>query len=275
MSKLKSDISRSFYVRLLVASVFFAGSSLPALAQDGPIEDNSFLIEEAYNQGPRVVQHINTFSRAHGSGDQVYSFTQEWPAPNQRHQLSFSAPWQRFGDETGIGDIAVNYRYQLLGVDGGPVAFAPRLTLLLPTGDEAHGLGAGATGVQVNLPLSVVLSERFVTHTNLGATHTPHARNLSHNEADVTAYHFGQSFVWLAAPRFNALVEFLYTAGEEVTGPGRTEDSDSFLISPGVRWAWDFENGLQIVPGVAFPIGVGPSSGEKAVFFYLSFEHPF
>lgn len=274
MSKLKSPIFLSLPARLLVAFCV-AGAVLPVTAQDGPIADNSFLIEEAYNQEPRVVQHINTFTRTRGGGEQVYTFTQEWPAPNQRHQLSYSVPWQRVEGHRGFGDVALNYRYQLLGLDGGPVAFAPRLSLLLPTGDEANGLGAGATGVQVNLPLSVELGERFVAHTNLGVTHTPHARNLSHIEADVTAYHLGQSVVWLAAPRFNALVEFLYTAGEEVTGPGRTEDSDSFLISPGVRWAWDFSNGLQIVPGAAFTFGAGPSSGEKSVFLYLSFEHGF
>jgi len=36
-----------------------------------------------------------------------------------------------------------------------------------------------------------------------------------------------------------------------------------------------FKNGLQIVPGVAMPIGIGPSAGETGVFLYLSFEHPF
>ena len=29
------------------------------------------------------------------------------------------------------------------------------------------------------------------------------------------------------------------------------------------------------VPGIAVPIGVGPSAGEKGMIFYLSFEHPF
>jgi hypothetical protein len=47
------------------------------------------------------------------------------------------------------------------------------------------------------------------------------------------------------------------------------------LLSPGIRWAYNFKNGLQIVPGVAVPFGVGPSSGEKGVFLYLSFEHPY
>jgi hypothetical protein len=47
------------------------------------------------------------------------------------------------------------------------------------------------------------------------------------------------------------------------------------VISPGVRGAINFTSGLQIVPGIAIPIGAGPSHGERGVFFYLSFEHPF
>jgi hypothetical protein len=42
-----------------------------------------------------------------------------------------------------------------------------------------------------------------------------------------------------------------------------------------VRAAFNFSSGLQIVPGIAAPLGAGSSSGEKGVFVYLSFEHPF
>ena len=48
-----------------------------------------------------------------------------------------------------------------------------------------------------------------------------------------------------------------------------------FLISPGVRWAWNFRSGLQVVPGFAVPVGFGPSRGSRQVLLYLSFEHPF
>jgi hypothetical protein len=36
----------------------------------------------------------------------------------------------------------------------------------------------------------------------------------------------------------------------------------------------NFESGLQVVPGIGVPIGVGPSGGEYGVFLYLSLEHP-
>jgi hypothetical protein len=79
----------------------------------------------------------------------------------------------------------------------------------------------------------------------------------------------------LIHPRFNALLETTWAGAEQVTGRGQTQRVHDLLISPGVRWAYNFKNGLQIVPGVAVPLGVGPSSGEKGIFLYLSFEHPF
>jgi hypothetical protein len=55
----------------------------------------------------------------------------------------------------------------------------------------------------------------------------------------------------------------------------QTETQYSAIVNPGIRWAHNFPSGLQIVPGVSFPIGFGPSNGSRGVFFYLSFEHPF
>src|SRR5215510_4713707 len=111
-------------------------------AQQGaePISDNSFLIEEAYNQEPGVVQHINTFMRTRG-GDWLYTFTQEWPVKSMKHELSFTVADQSLDRKHGIGDTAINYRYQL--VNGARVAISPRISLLLPTGSSKDGLGAG------------------------------------------------------------------------------------------------------------------------------------
>lgn len=254
---------------------------LPAAAQEakpGPIQDNSFLVEEAYNQEPGVVQHITTFTRYRESRDWLATFTQEWPVPGRTHQLSFSIPYQRLDaapdGKRAFGDVALNYRYQLLGDGEAKVAIAPRFTVLLPTGDEKQGRGAGAVGFQGMLPMSVVLTERFVTHWNLGATYTPGAKNARGEKADTTAWTFGESLLWLAKPAFNLLLEASYTTFESVSGPGLKTRGESFYLSPGVRWAYNFRNGLQVVPGIAVPIGTGPSKGERAIFLYLSFEHP-
>src|SRR5437773_10521171 len=50
------------------------------------IQDNSFLVEEAYNQEPRVVQHIFGMTR---DADHRWTgtFTQEWPAGGVEHQI--------------------------------------------------------------------------------------------------------------------------------------------------------------------------------------------
>ena len=260
--------------------------SAPSPAQSPPtaqsssegIQDNSFLIEEAYNQDPGVVQHINTFTRQR-NGDWSYSFTQEWPAPGLKHQLSYSIPVMRFRDPAdggrGIGDIALNYRYQLVGDGQARVAVAPRFTLLIPTGDSKKNLGSGAVGYQVSLPVSVVLSHAFVTHFNAGMTYTPSAKNERGDRANRKDFNLGQSTIWLARPNFNVMLEWLWMNQASVIGPKRIERSNSALVNPGIRWAYNFKSGLQIVPGISVPLGIGPSSGERGLLFYLSFEHPF
>ena len=271
---------------VVFAVVFF--SSL-ALAQQDPasppstqpgIQDNSFLIEEAYNQTFGVVQHISGFTRLWDSKDWAYAFTQEWPVPGDaRHQFSYTIPFLHAGafqnSGTGIGDVFLHYRYQLVGDGSAKVAFAPRLSLILPTGDVASGRGAGGVGVQTNLPVSIVLSKRLVSHWNAGATVIPHAQDPSGDRASATGYNLGQSFIWLANSRFNVMLETVFASSQFVVAPDKTEWSRSLFINPAIRWAYNFENGLQIVPGIGVPIGIGPSSGEKGVFLYLSFEHPF
>jgi hypothetical protein len=252
-----------------------------ASSNDSPkIQDNSFLVEEAYNQEFGVVQHIQSFQRYWNGKDWIYTFTQEWPVDaSPRHQLSYTLAALHSGDQpgsgAGFGDVLLNYRYQLLGNGQAKVAFAPRFSILLPTGDHHLGRGAGAAGIQGLLPLSVALTRKLVTHWNAGTTIIPNARNAAGETGTTFGYNFGQSVVWLAHPRFNLLLETVFNRSQQVTAPKTTQWTSDFLLSPGIRWAYNFKNGLQIVPGVAVPLGVGPSSGEKGVFVYLSFEHPY
>lgn len=252
-----------------------------ASSNDSPtIQDNSFLVEEAYNQEFGVVQHIQNFERLWNSKDWVYAFTQEWPVDARpRHQLSYTLIALHSGDQPrsggGFGDILLNYRYQALGNGESKVAFSPRLSLILPTGNYRLGRGAGGTGVQFSLPLSIVVTRKLVTHWNAGGTIIPNARNTAGETAATHGYNFGQSFVWLARPRFNVLLETIFNRTQQVIAPKTTQWNSDVLLSPGIRWAYNFKNGLQIVPGIGVPLGVGASSGEKGVFLYLSFEHPY
>jgi hypothetical protein len=263
---------------LLFVSPTVRRSDCQALRAEPGIADNSFLLEEAYNQEAGVVQHISAFQRSLTVETWSYTFVQEWPLFGQTSQLSFTVPLQRVTNDgssaAGLGDLAVNYRYQLAGVEGRASA-APRLSVLLPTGNERKGLGSGAPGVQLNLPVSVTLGPRFVSHWNAGVTATPAAKNGAGAEAATMAYNLGGSLIWLARPTFNVVVEVVWTRGEQVTGPDQTAASEEVVVNPGVRWAHNFASGLQIVPGIAFPFGLGPTAGEERVFLYLSFEHPF
>lgn len=259
--------------RLSLALLLLA--ALPARAEK-PIQDNSFLVEEAYNQEPGVIQHISFFSRDRASGDWLYSFTEEWPARGQVHQASVTVPVQRLTGpsghhEVGLGDVAVNYRWQAVGDGDAPVAVAPRLSALLPTGDSGRGLGSGRPGAQVNLPVSAALGKRFVGHFNLGATWTPSARTPA-GRGDLTAVSLAQGLVWLAHPHVNVMLEAAYSAAETATGTG-TVHAQTFLLSPGLRGAVDLPLGVQLVAGAAHAFGVGPSAGSRAILAYLSFEH--
>ncbi|MDQ3207036.1 MAG: transporter [Gemmatimonadota bacterium] len=253
---------------------------LPLTAYRSPltavqIQDNSFLLEEAYNQESGVVQHIGTFQRSDG-GDWEFGFTQEWPLGGIRHQLSYTIPVANYeGFGTGLGDVALNYRYQLAGNPEARTVAAPRFTVLLPTGDEDEGRGSGAVGFQGNLPLTLVLGDQFVTHWNAGATITPSARNPIGNQATTTGFRLGASAIWLLRPSLNLLVESIWLSEESVVGEGSTVREETAVLSPGLRAAFDVAGGLQIVPGIAYTISLTPDEADDAVFLYLSFEHPF
>jgi hypothetical protein len=260
----------------LAATMNVFGQASPA-PDTGPIQDNSFLLEEAYNQESGVVQHINTFTRLWGSNQWVYTFTQEWPVPNHwRNQLSYTITGTNPDPDMGrgFGDVLLNYRYQAVGTGDTRLAVAPRLSMILPTGSWRQKAGYGGPGVQANVPASVALSRRLVAHSNLGGTWIPRAHDTSGDTAASYGYSAGQSLIWLARSRFNVMLESAWGSSHVVSGPSATETQNAFWIVPGVRWAHNFKSGLQIVPGVAYVAGAGPSQGQNGVFLYLSFEHP-
>ena len=235
-----------------------AGAQAPAVP---PIQDNSFLIEEAYNQERGVVQHISTFQRAAGAW--VYTFTQEWPLGGIRHQLSYTIPVSHSaGSGAGFGDVALNYRLQLMGSGTSRLAMAPRVSVVLPTGSAAAGRGSGGVGFQFMLPASLVLAPRLVSHLNLGVSVTPEARPLPGVHVTTTSATGGASVIFLARQWMNLMLEAVWTS------------ADTWTLSPGVRWAINTRGGLQIVPGLAYPIAL-ERGGVNHLFGYLSFEHPF
>ncbi len=253
------------------------------------IVDNSFFIEEAYNQEPRVVQHIQTFHWSRewedGTTDRSfgYALTQEWPVAGQRHQLSYTIPYERLSGGTaranGLGDIQVHYRYQWKMDAPSQTAMAPRITAILPTGSSEDGLGLGSPGFQFNMPISRKL-ESVHLHVNAGATFVPGATVTlpSGSESpsrDLVSPHIGFSVIALASERLHVLLEFLSSEDAFINAFGGTDRISRVLVSPGMRYGIDRKDGGQWVLGAAAPIGVSDSEDDFGVFLYLSFEHPY
>jgi hypothetical protein len=245
------------------------------------IMDNSFLIEEAYNQEAGIVQHI--FNAAY-SVDRVSdtaerrvdcSFTQEWPVFGQTHQFSYTIPYSVVKDsghwENGIGDVLLNYRYQAYFDEKTLTAFAPRFSLILPTGDERKGFGNGTLGYQWNLPFSTTFGDRWFAHANAGLTFFPNAGLKPGN--DLLNYNLGGSVIYCASQRLNFMLEWVGTWNQGLRG-NRVEDRVFLsVISPGVRYAINVAEETQIVVGLGIPIGLNRATPELAGLLYFSVEH--
>jgi hypothetical protein len=240
------------------------------------IEDNSFLIEEAFNQEDRVVQHISNAFYLSRTRDLLFSFTQEWPLGSQAHQLSYTIPYlsMRTGNR-GIGDILLNYRYQLSDDHRGWGHVAPRISVILPTGRKSQGLGDGSPGLQVNLPVSKRWTNDIIAHLNAGAMLLFEVEGESPLEParNLFSYFVGASGIYLLQPNLNLMLELLLSddAGIE---DGDVVRQAALILNPGFRFALDAGN-LQIVPGFAMPIQFSSGPAEVGFFAYLSLEHPF
>jgi len=249
------------------------------------ISDNSFLIEEAYNQERGVIQHIFNAvythdPRRHGW---MFSFTQEWPVPAEEHQLSYTIPSSHIWDsgelQSGIGDILLNYRYQALEEGERQPAFAPRFSLILPTGDRKRGTGNGVVGYQWGLPFSKKVASRLAVHANLGLTYLPHVRapvagsgQLSPRQS-LVSYNLGASAIFALLPRLHLLLEWMSNFEQSINDAGKAERAFKPVISPGFRTAVVNEDDLQVVLGAAVPIGLNRNADNHGVFLYFSIEH--
>src|SRR6266508_1869136 len=252
------------------------------------IEDNSFLVEEAYNQEPGVVQHIftavyNNDSRARGWS---FNFTQEWPIFSQDHQFSYTVPSYHFIDGAdriyGVGDILLNYRYQALEEGDMKPAFAPRFSLILPTGSRRRGSGDNVVGYQWSLPFSKKLASRFAIHANFGLTYLPHVRALPDAgtgqlspKRSLVSYNLGASAIFALLPRFHLMLEWVGNFEESINDSGRPARAFKPTLSPGFRTAIVNEDKLQIVVGAAMPVGLNHKADNHGAFLYFSVEHDF
>lgn len=263
------------FIRVYLWLCLFLGSAFLCSADEPTakgIQDNSFLVEEAYNQEPGVVQHIINapIFFTGGQTEFVPIFTQEWPFFSQTHQLSYTLPYIFTEDENGIADIRLNYRFQAFMETERKPAFAPRFTLVLPTGDRDKGFGNGRVGYETNMPFSKIVSDRWTVHFNAGMSIYPDVRGH-----DLFNYLLGGSAIYAVSRDFNLMLESVAVWNEDVDPARRVERTTNAVISPGARYAINCPGDLQIVVGAAVPIGLTSDSPDWGLFFYVSFEHPF
>jgi hypothetical protein len=251
-------------------------SSLVTLLSAEPlakaIQDNSFFMEEAYNQEPGVVQHIINMPAFFTAGSKEISlnFTQEWPIFSQTHQFSYTIPYTFTENQNGLEDIRLNYRLQALMEGERTPAFAPRFSLVTPAGDSSKDFGHDRLGYEINLPFSKIVSDRVTLHFNAGGSFFPDV-----NDRDLWNYNLGGSAIYAVTDNFNLMLESVANWEQDVDPARNVDQTVVALVSPGARYAFNLPNDLQIVLGAAAPIGLTSDSPDWGLFFYLSFEHPF
>ena len=218
------------------------------------IVDNSFLVEESFNQEPGVFQNIFTWIRGR-DGRWVASFTQEWPAPTLAHQFSYTVPFSNGDLGVGLNDVLLNYRYQLFTETDRRPALSPRISLVVPTGRRADGLGDGVVGLQLNVPASKQFGDLYI-HANGGLTWLPGIHRIPHAAGGA---------IWRATSMFHLMMEGVLEFADDAT---------IATISPGFRRGWNIGD-HQLVIGAAAPLTALNGTSTLALLTYFSYELPF
>ncbi len=273
-SKLLVHVGR---VVLLLAVLAGRASAQAVVSQDTPnrsrpfeILDNSFLVEEAFNQEAGIFQNVLNVVRSDG-GNWDLAFTQEWPVFGQRHQASYTLLYASTGGGYGFGDVMLHYRLQALSERAGVPAFSPRISLIAPTGSVSKGLGNGSLGWQVNLPFSKQIRDVYL-HWNAGFTHTPNAETggSTHNLATP---HVAASAIVRLRPMLNLMFESI-AAWEALVEDGRGSHMPVVTLSPGLRGGWNIGD-TQTILGLSLPLTMSDGDVSVGAFGYLSYELPF
>lgn len=268
---------------LAVAWPGHAGAQQPTAAPPSsrPFEivDNSFLVEEAYNQEASIFQNIFGALRNEG-GQWAATFTQEWPAPSVRHQLSYALVFDNEG-RGSMGDVAINYRYQLRTGEGGGTALSPRVSLLLRARRE-HSLEAARVGIELNLPASRQFGDIFL-HGNAGVRMYPQVESSvfplpvelqAPRDVSLVNPFLAGSAILRVKPMVNLMFESVVLFEERIVGRATTARDTTVILSPGTRFGWNLGD-HQLVLGAAVPFEHGSGETTAGIFGYASWELPF
>ena len=237
-------------------------------------EDNSFLLDEAFTQPKGVWQNIlNVYARKNDYGT---SFSQQIPITD-RHQVGYTLNYSVVGSggNSGFGDVYLHYNYAWKG-KADKILLMPEFTLIVPTGRN-HGYGGW--GGQFTLAATKRLSQKVMTHYNIGYSYVSRADFITSGssadrtffEEDLHLQNAAASVVWYVTRRFNVMFESTGGAGKKLVDT-HTARAFNLTLNPGFRVL--FETGTsQIVPGLSVPLNFENSNFSGAgVFIYLSYE---
>lgn len=242
-----------------------AAAPAPAHQSRFGIPDNSFLIEEAFNQEKGIVQNTVMFQRSR-SGNWDTGFTQEWPIGGERHQFAFTIPFATERDAgTRVGDIDLSYRLKVWDDTDHTPAFTPELSLVVPSSSERRGAGWRGAGFAASLPFSKEINYLFL-HLNAGNEWL--RGDDGAGDWETTPYVAGSAVVAIR-PMFNFLLEAV-----NEWQPGEAGRERVTTISPGIRFGWNTAADTQLVIGVGAPITRG-AVRDHGILLYLSYELPF
>jgi DtxR family transcriptional regulator, Mn-dependent transcriptional regulator len=280
-SKVLVQATRLVALTLLMAFAGLGRAAAQTPAQPPPSEnpfkitDNSFFVEEAFNQEAGIFQNI--FGATRVNGQWAVGFTQEWPVVSQRHQFSYTLAFLDGATGFGVGDTLLNYRYQALTEGPGRPAFSPRVSLVVPSGSVEDDRGDGSYGLQFNLPVSKRRGKVY-WHGNAGLTWLPRADSPDvsaaiSGHARLTSPFLAGSALYAVRPMLQVMLESVLVFQQSFDGIATSRDT-FYTLSPGIRGGWNIGD-AQLVPGVAVPITWGGGSTEAGLFLYLSYELPF
>lgn len=266
-SKVLVTAASAFALLCTIVTTAFAQPSASPTSPPFAIADNSFLVEEAFNQEPGVFQNIANAARVDGTW--ASTFTQEWPIASQAHQFSYTLSWEHARSSSGFGATLLNYRYQAMREGHGRPAFSPRISVILPTARE--GFGDGAAGLQVNLPFSKQTGDVY-WHWNAGMTWLPSTAYGAETRTLTSPFLAGSAIVRVRR-MLHAMLESVAVFSEE-PAPAGTRRQTSLTLSPGVRGGWDIGD-RQLIVGIAAPVTWTAGTHDEAAFLYFSYELPF
>lgn len=262
-------------MKFAVIIVFMATSTL--FAQESGIRDNSFLVEEAFNQEPGEMQHIFNFIFGLHNEDIEAAHTTEFSL--YRKQLQGAVSGSFSNDQVTLSEsvVGLHLRYQFL--DDPSFASAFRLAGLtdLSIKDEFE--------FQSNLSMSIPIALRWIVHANVGLTYVDFGNasivdafgSGNYRRSDYQWNHTaGGSAIYALDQNFHLMIEYVFNRSIDYSSGYSTSrfTTDTGIINPGFRYAINLISGSQWVIGAGVPIGVMESNrDDRQLFIYLSFEH--